>query len=65
MAWKRHLPGAIDGVFYFGGDDSRAHATDVRDAFAAEFALSKQQVPVLRMAVHGNELSGARPFSPG
>ena len=25
----------------------------------------QQQVPVLRMAVHGNELSGARPFSPG
>ena len=61
VAWKSHLPGAIDAVFFYE-EGSRDHARHVRDAFAREFGLTEAQVPLLRMHVNGNALDD-HPFS--
>ena len=45
--------------------ESKAHAKEVRDAFVEEFGLTKEQVPLLRLSVGGNQLGGASPFSLG
>ena len=63
VAWARHLPAAVDAVFYFEEGESRTHALTVRDAFTAEFGLRHSQVPLLRMHIEGSALAHERPFS--
>jgi hypothetical protein len=62
-AWARHLPAAIDAVFFFEDGESREHAQHVRDAFVAEFGLSRSQVPLLHMHIEGSALANERPFT--